>query len=474
MNKKGVGWLMVLFLSAPCAAQEPKIVFSWSPGNAEAKVGTGRVAFNLAPGARLIDCPVGKGVMPNKDGKIGSCDVKLGAIPEQGTLSIWLKFSREMRLALRGEPGAAPVFRCEDLTLSVSEGKSGPGISVLAGPLLKNAKYRGKFGCTFTHLRAGQWYNFTVTYNAPVKNAWRGILNGVTQPEPWWEWPFRFENKTTRVELTGLLRRDGAEPVVIALGPVVWIEGQVTAKYIMSELKAIRNWKIPPNRGEGLQVFTEAFDAEALGGRIIYENKFDTPLKQDEWQLEGPATMKVEDGRLVVRNADHVTFWLKKKCPRDFVAAWDFQPSQLQGLAIVFISADGLGGKDLFDPTLKKRTGQFQQYVRGDIRSYHFSYYAGTRGSANARKNPGLFMVGMCRDIIGEDLKAGKKGPWRVAVARRGNRIDVSVDKKRLLTFTDDGVTWGPAHGGGYLGLRQMKRSKLIRYDNLVIYALKE
>jgi len=474
MRERIILIVALVLVSASCAAQEPKIVFFWSPGNAEARVGAGRVAFNLAPGAKLIDCPVGKGVLPNKDGKIGSCDVKLGAIPEQGTLSIWLKFSREMRLALKGEPGVAPIFRCEDLTLSVSEGKGGPAIGVLAGPLLKNAKYRGKFGCGFTHLRAGQWYNFTVTYNAPVKNAWRGMLNGVTQPEPWWEWPFRFENKTTRVELTGLLRREGAEPAIIAVGPVVWIDGQITAKYMMSELKSIKGWTLPENRGEGLQVFSELFDAEALGGKVIYENKFDAPLKQDEWQLEGPMTMKVEAGRLVVRNDNHVTFWLKKKCPRDFMAAWDFQPSQLEGLAIVFISCDGLGGKDLFDPTLKKRSGQFHQYTRGDVRSYHFSYYAGTRGSANARKNPGLFMVGMCRDIISEDLKAGKKGPWRVAVARRGNRIDVSVDKKRLLTFIDDGTTWGPAHGGGYLGLRQMKRSKLIWYDNLVIRELKQ
>ena len=80
----------------------------------------------------------------------------------------------------------------------------------------------------------------------------------------------------------------------------------------------------------------------------------------------------------------------------------------------------------------------------------------------------------MCRDIISDDIKAGRKGPWRVTVVRRNNRIDVSVNKQRLITFTDDPKLWGPVHGGGYLGLRQMQRSKQIAYDNLVIYKLKE
>jgi hypothetical protein len=467
-----VAVMMMALLPAACVAQE-QVVFSWTPGDAKARTQAGAAEMTLAEGAKLVGCPVGKGVVPNEDGEIGACEVKLGKIPEKGTLSIWLKPSRELRLAREGEPGSVPLLHCEDLTLTLAEGKGAVSLGVRAGQLLRNKKYRGKFGCAFTQLRANQWYHFAVTYNAPVKNAWRGLLYGVTQPEPWWEWPFEFANKTTKIELSGLLAREGAEPVAVAVGPITWFARAVDAEYVLSELKSIKGWEIPENHGEGLQVLAEPFDAEALGGKVIYENAFNKPLKKDDWKLEGPATMKVEDGRLVVRNTDHVTFWLKKKCPRDFVAAWDVQPSQVEGLCIVFISANGQGGKDLFDPTLKKRTGQFNQYVRGDLRSYHFSYYAGTRGSANARKNPGLYMMGMCRDIIGEQIQAGKKGPWRVAVARRGPRIDVSIDGRRLITLNDKADIWGPMHGAGYLGLRQMKRSKMVRYDNLVIRELK-
>ena len=88
MHERIVLIVALVLLSASCAAQE-QVVFSWLPGAAKAKTQAGDVAFQLADGAKLIDCPAGgKGVLPNKDGNIGSCDVKLGAIPEQGTLSI--------------------------------------------------------------------------------------------------------------------------------------------------------------------------------------------------------------------------------------------------------------------------------------------------------------------------------------------------------------------------------------------------
>jgi uncharacterized protein DUF1961 len=465
--------VLMLMCSAACAAQPEKVVFSWTPGDATAKTQAGDVAFKLAPGAKLVDCPAGKGVAPNEAGRIGHCEVKLGTLPETGTISFWAKFSRELRLARTGKPGEVKLFNSKDVTLSLSEGKGGAGLRIMAGHLIRNKKWRGKFGCSFTHLRPNQWYHFAITLNAPVKNAWRGMLNGVTQPEPWWEWPFRFANTTTRIDLAGLLKREGADPATVTLGPIKWIAGQKTNQEVLAELKGVKGWAIPENRGEGLQAYAEPFDAEKLGGEVIYENKFDRPLKKDEWVAEGPMKMAVENEKLVVRNSDHVTFWLKKKLPRDFVAAWDFQPSQLEGLAIVFVSANGLNGKDLFDPTLKKRSGSFNQYVRGDIRSYHFSYYAGTRGSANGRKNPGLVMVAICKDLVSADIKAGKKGPWRVAVVRRGNRIDLTVNNQRFLTFVDNPAIWGPAHGGGYLGLRQMKRSQMISYDNLVVRKLR-
>ncbi|MFO7898719.1 MAG: hypothetical protein R6V58_06625 [Planctomycetota bacterium] len=132
---KEIASVVILGLfSASCAAQE-QVVFSWTPGDARAATQAGEVAFALADGARLVDCPAGRGVVPNKDGRIGACDVTLGDLPETGTLSIWLKPSRELRLARKGKAGSAALFQCADLTLRVSEARGAVGIGLRAGEL---------------------------------------------------------------------------------------------------------------------------------------------------------------------------------------------------------------------------------------------------------------------------------------------------------------------------------------------------
>ena len=50
-----------------------------------------------------------------------------------------------------------------------------------------------------------------------------------------------------------------------------------------------------------------------------------------------------------------------------------------------------------------------------------------------------------------------------------GNVIRFAVDGKVVLRFADDGKTYGPALGGGKIGLRQMHFTRA-RYDNFRIY----
>jgi len=478
MRQAMILWLAVALAcltgleQALAAERAGEVLFAWKPGEATIQTGTRQGEFRMAPGAQLVEAPKGKGVRPREDGGIGGADVRLGAIPEQGTISFWINLSRTIRHCGPGEKVTGPLIHCEDLTIALSENDNGVSLEVRGGNEIRRPRVRGLARFDLTHLRADQWYHVAVTHDAP-KGAWRLILNGVMQPAPYRFGPFRFRHLTTRLELTGRLapRKDTATPVTVALGPVTWEAGILTPAAVLARLK---DWKVPPNRGEGVLVSTEEFDGEALGGDVLFQERFDTPLDLKQWVLEGPARLEVKDGRLFIHNERHVVLWLKQRLPRDFVAAWDVEPSQVKGLTIVFIAAMGGNGCDLFDPTLKKRDGTFSQYIRGDIRSYHCSYWAGTRGSANMRKNPGFFIVGIGPDPIGRDLMAGGKGPWRVCVVRRGSRIDVAVNKQRFLSFTDDAKTYGPVHGAGYLGLRQMGNSRKVAYDNLVIRALKK
>lgn len=458
-----------------CAEEAGANVFSWTPGEPKALAAGGEAAMQSGKKARRVDCPAGRALRPGEGGLIGAGEVRLGRIPPQGTVSFWIRLDRRIRVCPPGEQVAARLIHCEDLTIRLRENDNGVSVNIEGGNEIRRPRVRGLASFDLTHLRAGQWYHLAVRYDAP-KGKWRLILNGVLQPEPWFFGPFAFRDATRRIEFNGLMRPKAgkAKSAQITLGPVTWRAGAATPADVLAGLKAVKGWKIPPNRGEGVLEAVEDLDGEALGGEVIFQEGFDKPLDMKQWVLEGPAQLEVTDGQLLIRSREHCVLWLRKKLPRDFVAAWDIQPGQVDGLTIVFIAAMGADGRDLFDATLAKRDGDFAQYTRGDIRCYHFSYYAGERGSANMRKNPGFHMIGMGPELVGSKLAAGATGPFRVVVVRRGRRIECAVDKKRFLVFDDDGKSYGPAHGAGYFGLRQMGHSRVVAYDNLVIRKLKE
>ncbi|HUW85176.1 MAG TPA: DUF1961 family protein [Phycisphaerae bacterium] len=474
-------WVVVMLLAWPrvlWATDAGQIVFSWVPGESEARVGKAPVAMEMGPQIAEIDCPAGRALRCGPDGLIGRGQTRLGAIPERGTIDFWVRLDRPIQVCPQGDRVSAKLVHCEDLTIYLRENDNGVLVDVEGGHEIRRPNVRGLASFDLTHLRADQWYHMAIRYDAPEGN-WRLILNGVLQPEPWFFGPFKFRDLAQTIEFHGLMtsQKGKGEPARVALGPITWRAGAAEAQDVLAKLKAINGWPIPPNHGEGVLEEPKDFDGEALGGEVIYENVFDSPLPDGQWVLEGPARLEVADGRLLIHNREgkHCVLWLKKRLPRDFVAAWDIQPSQVDGLAIVFLSAMGADGRDLFDPTLARRdSGEFPLYTRGDIRCYHFSYYAGRRGSANMRKNPGFYMIGMGPELIGSKMMTGATGPFRVVVVRRGERIECAVNGQRFLFFEDDGETYGPAHGAGYFGLRQMGHSRAIAYDNLVIRKLKE
>jgi hypothetical protein len=164
--------------------------------------------------------------------------------------------------------------------------------------------------------------------------------------------------------------------------------------------------------------------------------------------------------------------WLKRELPKNYLLEFDVNFADRQkGLAIVFFSARGKEGQSIFDPSLKKRDGNFNQYINGDINNYHISYWAGGRGSANVRKNAGFHLTAIGQDLI----CTGKKGSYQtVRVYKRGGKIRLTVDDMLAVALDDDGKTYGPVHDHpGWIGLRQMGHSTWGKYDSLRVYPLK-
>ena len=221
-------------------------------------------------------------------------------------------------------------------------------------------------------------------------------------------------------------------------------------------------------------------------GKLLYESALaesalDAPGSMEGWVMEGPGVTAFEDGwmKMASEEADsaskegHIVYWCPGDFPESFVAEWEMRITSKSGLCIVFFSARGLNGEDIFDPSLPKRTGIFRQYHTGAISCYHISYYASTPSSpgritSNMRKNSGFYLVANGPPGI----EPGSDAVHAVRLIKDAAHIQLQVDGKVIIDWTDDGKRYGPVLGGGKIGLRQMQWT-VGQYRNFRVYELR-
>lgn len=214
----------------------------------------------------------------------------------------------------------------------------------------------------------------------------------------------------------------------------------------------------------------------------IYANPLAKPEHVTGFRMEGEAAVTFPLGRMrlesVLDEAEGQRANFVLWCPQDFPAeaamSWDFWPVREPGLAIMFFSASGREGMDLFDHSFKPRTGEYDQYHHGDMNAFHVSYFRRKWTeerrfqTCNLRKSYGFHLVAQGADPIPGVMDAA--GPYRMLIVKEGRHITFAVNDFPLFVWEDDGVSYGPPLGGGKLGFRQM--APLIgEYANLAVYA---
>lgn len=222
-----------------------------------------------------------------------------------------------------------------------------------------------------------------------------------------------------------------------------------------------------------------------MNKKLVYENALSCPEDVKDFHMEGSAEVYFENGKMRMKNSmdpslgqkSNFVFW----CPEDFgeniSIEWDFRPIEEPGLAIMFFSAKGINGEDLFDPSLAPRDGQYNLYHSGDINAYHISYFRRKWDeerafhTCNLRKSKGFHLVTQGGDPIPNPEDA--KESYHITVVKLNGRIDFTIDDLLIFSWQDDGVTYGEVLGGGKIGFRQM--APLIgEYSNLKVYELTE
>lgn len=219
-------------------------------------------------------------------------------------------------------------------------------------------------------------------------------------------------------------------------------------------------------------------------GCLLYENALSCEEDVRGFRMEGTAGVFFENGKMRMKNMldenlgqkSNFVYWCPETFPADVVIEWDFRPIEEPGLAILFFSAQGVNGEDLFDDSLARRDGQYDQYHSGDINAFHVSYFRRKWDTercfhtCNLRKSKGFHLVAQGADPIPnvEDCSQA----YHLRVNKCGNVVEFFIDGLCVFTFTDDGTSYGPLMRGGKIGFRQM--APLIgEYSNLKVYKAK-
>lgn len=218
-------------------------------------------------------------------------------------------------------------------------------------------------------------------------------------------------------------------------------------------------------------------DKEFHKGKLLYSNTLSSSETSEGWIMEGPGKVEFKNGWMEMYSPAeeyHHVYWCPETFPGSFIAEWEAQNLKFDaGLCIIFFSALGKNGEDIFDPSFPERDGTFRDYTRSDkLNCYHISYYANgkdkpDRQIAHLRKNSGFNLVYQQHPGIPTDSKK----VHQLKLIKDNSRIRMYVDGRKIIDWTDDGVTYGPVLQEGKIGFRQMQWTHF-RYRNFKVYSL--
>lgn len=212
-------------------------------------------------------------------------------------------------------------------------------------------------------------------------------------------------------------------------------------------------------------------------GLLIYENPMSSRQDVSDWVMEGAGVIEFRDNWMEMyspKEKSHHVFLCPKDFPGSFIAEWDAQNLKTEaGLCIIFFSAKGNNGQDIFDPSFPKRDGTFTQYTKSKFfNCYHISYYANGRDNpgreiSHLRKNSGFWLV----QEKEPGIPVKSTAVHHLKLVKDGARIVMYIDDRKIIDWLDDGKKYGPVLQDGKIAFRQMEWTHF-RYRNLKVWKL--
>lgn len=436
---------------------------------------------------------------------IGQTDVPEAHWTATGTLQLRFALSRELRF--RPDPVEFRFVESPLFELRLKENPHSVSLKVVMkhdgtlSPDEEKEVVEGELDWAF--LKAGETYHFAMTWDA-AGGRLNVYLNGALQEElrlrrnsP--AWPIPESPSGPLLMHQSQFPEDRGKSLVIQC-PEVWLVPQcLSAEEIRAS--AENSIKSPPFplTGEGRWGFLSPMDVSGYQLAPLYTADFSKPLDvlkeerllhegarvrqpQSEWVLEGRGEAHTQNDSCIVesvpRDYGHaLVLWNTRPFPANILIEFTMEPEDpSKGLGIVFFATRALKGGSPFEPGLEERNGIFSRYHSGELNGYHVSYWSANsrpgnilRRTSNLRKNKGFVLCSVGPDHIG----GSEPAPRRVRILSFEGHIQVETDGKLALSFMDDGTFFGPAHKGGWIGLRQMGSADRVVYRDFCVWEVR-
>ena len=243
--------------------------------------------------------------------------------------------------------------------------------------------------------------------------------------------------------------------------------------------------------------------------KLIYTNNFDDEAALDDWVIEGPGQMSVENGKLRLQSryaeatlkyleeggkdakgyaesemerdiggsamqvyrkngkfaGAHFVCWNRLNIPENYIIECDFKSLADHPLHMIMFSHLGLQGQCVFDPALKLRNGIAGQYTKGDLVGYRISFFHPSRTTSNLRKSPEKQIV--AKGLDPTDEASAKTHDLRIIKMK--NRVIWKINGNEVFNYVEDDPD--KVLKGGYFAFRLMNPAMGL-YDNLKIYEI--
>lgn len=207
-------------------------------------------------------------------------------------------------------------------------------------------------------------------------------------------------------------------------------------------------------------------------GKVIVKESFSYPDGglPSSWWSEGNAA-EIKDGRLFV-DADTEgyrvsTVWLDRQLSGNISIEFDFHvvsSSDTANNVNCFLLYSDKSGKPLRETKEQRADASYKRYH--ELNGYIFTYLANGQpdnGRLRFRDNPGFNLI---EEKFGFECKTGKT--YRARIIKRGNRLQYSVDGRKLMDKVDNEDN--APHKEGLFGFRTWHTA--LWWDNLVITQL--